>query len=36
MAQANEAMFRGISDAEQRAFTQTLQTMLRNIRKHDF
>lgn len=36
MAQANDAMFRGISDAEQRAFTQTLRTMLRNIRKHDF
>tara|TARA_R110002049_G_scaffold124261_1_gene279684 strand:- start:2804 stop:3103 length:300 start_codon:yes stop_codon:yes gene_type:complete len=36
MAQANEAMFRGIPETEQRAFTQTLQTMLRNIRKHDF
>ncbi|WP_245830718.1 MarR family winged helix-turn-helix transcriptional regulator [Planktotalea arctica] len=36
MAEANEAMLRGISEVEQRAFTQTLQTMLRNIRKHDF
>ncbi len=36
MVEANEAMFRGIPDTDRRAFTQTLQTMLRNIRKHDF
>lgn len=36
MAQANAAMFRGIPDEERHDFTRTLQTMLRNIRKHDF
>jgi DNA-binding MarR family transcriptional regulator len=36
MAGAYRAMFKGISDAEKSAFTGTLQTMLRNIRKHDF
>lgn len=36
MAQAQEQLFAGISDAERRAFLGTLQTMLRNIRKHDF
>ena len=29
-------MFRGIPDEERHDFTRTLQTMLRNIRKHDF
>lgn len=36
MAQAYAAMFKGIDAAEKRAFVGTLQTMLRNIRKHDF
>lgn len=36
MSQASEAMFRGIDDNQRRAFVGTLQTMLRNIRKHDF
>jgi len=36
MSGAYEAMFKGISDADKSAFTRTLQTMLRNIRKHDF
>lgn len=36
MAAAYQSMFKGISDAEKLAFTRTLQTMLRNIRKHDF
>ena len=36
MSAAYEAMFTGIDDAEKRAFVGTLQTMLRNIRKHDF
>lgn len=36
MAQAQDQMFSGISDAERRAFIGTLQTILRNIRKHDF
>ncbi len=36
MAAAYEAMFKGVDDAEKRAFVGTLQTMLRNIRKHDF
>lgn len=36
MSRANEAMFKGVPDADRRAFTATLQTMLRNIRKHDF
>jgi DNA-binding MarR family transcriptional regulator len=36
MAAAYEAMFKGVGEAEKRAFVGTLQTMLRNIRKHDF
>ncbi|MBM1691341.1 MarR family winged helix-turn-helix transcriptional regulator [Sulfitobacter geojensis] len=36
MSAAYDAMFKGIDDAEKRAFVGTLQTMLRNIRKHDF
>lgn len=36
MADAYGAMFRGIDEDEKRAFVGTLQTMLRNIRKHDF
>lgn len=36
MADAYEAMFSGIDEGEKRAFVGTLQTMLRNIRKHDF
>ena len=36
MAGAEEAMFKGIGAAEKRAFLGTLQTMLRNVRKHDF
>lgn len=34
LATAYHQMFRGISDAEQRAFVATLQTILRNVRKH--
>lgn len=36
MSQAYEAMFKGIEASEKRAFVGTLQTILRNIRKHDF
>ncbi|MDG1171007.1 MAG: MarR family transcriptional regulator [Sulfitobacter sp.] len=36
MSQAYDAMFKGIDAAEKRAFVGTLQTILRNIRKHDF
>lgn len=36
MALAQEQLFAGISESERRAFLGTLQTMLRNIRKHDF
>ncbi len=36
MADAYDAMFKGIGEDEKRAFVATLQTMLRNIRKHDF
>ncbi len=36
MSDAYEAMFKGIDAAEKRAFVGTLQTILRNIRKHDF
>jgi DNA-binding MarR family transcriptional regulator len=36
MAAAYEAMFKGIGTDEKRAFVGTLQTLLRNIRKHDF
>ena len=35
MYEAQERMFRGIPDAERRAFTATLQKMLVNIRKHE-
>jgi len=36
MSDAYNAMFKGIGDEEKRAFVVTLQTILRNIRKHDF
>jgi DNA-binding MarR family transcriptional regulator len=36
MAQAYTRMFHGIDEAEKRAFVATLQTILGNIRKHDF
>ncbi|OAN67689.1 transcriptional regulator [Sulfitobacter sp. EhC04] len=36
MSASYEAMFKGVSLTEQRDFVATLQTMLRNIRKHDF
>ncbi len=36
MADAYEAMFKGVDDAAQKAFVATLKTMLGNIRKHDF
>ncbi|WP_349580832.1 MarR family transcriptional regulator [Sulfitobacter sp. NFXS29] len=36
MAEAYDAMFKGIGAAEKEAFVATLRTMLRNIRKHDF
>ena len=36
MAGSYQAMFEGITDEEQQAFTHTLQIMLRNIRKHNF
>lgn len=36
MAEFYAQMFQGISELEKRAFTQTLQTILRNIRVHDF
>jgi DNA-binding MarR family transcriptional regulator len=36
MSQASNAMFKGIDDVEKRAFVGTLQSVLRNIRKHDF
>ena len=36
MSAAYEAMFVGVGEDEKRAFVGTLQTMLRNIRKHDF
>lgn len=36
MQAAYEAMFKGIDEAQKKAFVGTLQTMLRNIRKHDF
>ncbi len=35
MAKAQARMFRGIPEAEQQAFTATLQKMLTNIRKHE-
>ena len=36
MAREYERMFHGIDAAEKRAFVATLQTILGNIRKHDF
>lgn len=36
MADTYRDMFRGIDEAEQRAFVATLQTIHTNIRKHDF
>ncbi|MGC1505120.1 MAG: MarR family transcriptional regulator [Sulfitobacter sp.] len=36
MSAAYDAMFNGIDEKEKRAFVGTLQTILRNIRKHDF
>lgn len=36
MEQAYKAMFKGINSEEKQAFVGTLQTVLRNIRKHDF
>lgn len=36
MAETYRAMFRGIEDAERRAFVATLQKIHTNIRKHDF
>ena len=36
MAKASEAMFKGISQSERAVLIETLQKMLRNIRKHDF
>lgn len=36
MAQASAALMEGICDQERRAFVETLQKMLRNIRKNDF
>ncbi len=35
MASAHDRMFRGVPEAERRAFVATLQTMLANIRKHE-
>jgi DNA-binding MarR family transcriptional regulator len=35
MHEAQDRMFRGISDAERQAFVATLQKMLLNIRKHE-
>jgi len=34
LAQAYQQMFHGISETEQRAFVATLQTILKNVRKH--
>ena len=36
MSKASDAMFKGINDTERRAFVASLQTILQNIRKHDF
>ena len=36
MSAAHDTMFKGVSTDEQRALVSTLQTVLRNIRKHDF
>ncbi|MFN4098746.1 MAG: MarR family winged helix-turn-helix transcriptional regulator [Pararhodobacter sp.] len=36
MAENYQQMFKGIPEDEKRAFVSTLQTILRNIRKHDF
>ncbi|MEC9405064.1 MAG: hypothetical protein VX374_21155 [Pseudomonadota bacterium] len=34
LAGAYRQMFKGISDADQRAFVATLQAILKNVRKH--
>ncbi|MCB1360303.1 MAG: winged helix-turn-helix transcriptional regulator [Rhodobacter sp.] len=36
MADAQDALFKGVPEDERRAFTGTLQKILRNIRKHEF
>lgn len=36
MSASYDAMFKGIGEAEKRAFVGTLQSILRNVRKHDF
>lgn len=36
ISDAEGTMFKGIGAAEKRAFLGTLQTMLRNVRRHDF
>lgn len=36
MSETYAQMFQGINDEEKRAFVRTLQTILGNIRKHDF
>ena len=36
MARSQDAMFKGVGEAEKKAFIATLKTMLRNIRRHDF
>lgn len=36
MASAQEQMFKGVESEERRAFLSTLQTILRNVRVHDF
>ena len=36
MAEAQESLFRGVSEAERAAFLTILQRILRNIRRHDF
>lgn len=36
MANAHDAMFDGIEDVEKDAFIQTLKSILKNVRKHDF
>lgn len=35
MAEAQEALFRGVSDTDRRVFLTILQRILRNIRRHD-
>ena len=36
MADAQDALFKGVPEDERRAFTGTLQKILRNIQKHEF